>query len=71
MVAEPETKILQLTPDMEFLVLASDGLWGEVTTEPFMSEISILLFGSIVKTGNAVINAFADISLLVLTCIFA
>ncbi|KAJ8758938.1 hypothetical protein K2173_002717 [Erythroxylum novogranatense] len=28
--AEPETKILQLTPDMEFLVLASDGLWEEV-----------------------------------------
>lgn len=71
MVAEPETKILQLTPDMEFLVLASDGLWGEVRTEPFMHEISILLFGSIVKSGNAVINAFAAISLLVLTCISA
>lgn len=28
--AEPETKILQLTPDMEFLVLASDGLWEKV-----------------------------------------
>ena len=29
-VAEPDTKILNLTPDMEFLVLASDGLWGKV-----------------------------------------
>ncbi|GAB4829255.1 hypothetical protein Ancab_018921 [Ancistrocladus abbreviatus] len=29
-VAEPDTKILNLTPDMEFLVLASDGLWEEV-----------------------------------------
>ncbi|KAH7515656.1 hypothetical protein FEM48_Zijuj10G0049700 [Ziziphus jujuba var. spinosa] len=28
--AEPDTKILQLTSDMEFLVLASDGLWEEV-----------------------------------------
>jgi len=28
--AEPDTKILKLTPDMEFLVLASDGLWEEV-----------------------------------------
>lgn len=28
--AEPETKILQLTQDMEFLVLASDGLWEQV-----------------------------------------
>lgn len=33
--AEPETKILQLTPDMEFLVLASDGLWEEVRSESF------------------------------------
>lgn len=38
MLAEPETKILQLTPDMEFLVLASDGLWGEVCREIFMHE---------------------------------
>lgn len=28
--AEPDTKILRLTSDMEFLVLASDGLWEEV-----------------------------------------
>jgi serine/threonine protein phosphatase PrpC len=28
--AEPDTKILKLSPDMEFLVLASDGLWDEV-----------------------------------------
>ncbi|KAK3025081.1 hypothetical protein RJ639_044960 [Escallonia herrerae] len=28
--AEPDTRILALTPDMEYLVLASDGLWEEV-----------------------------------------
>ncbi|KAF8390513.1 hypothetical protein HHK36_025040 [Tetracentron sinense] len=28
--AEPDTKILHLTPDMQFLVLASDGLWEKV-----------------------------------------
>lgn len=28
--AEPDTKIISLTKDMEYLVLASDGLWGEV-----------------------------------------
>ncbi|CAI0464650.1 unnamed protein product [Linum tenue] len=28
--AEPDTNILHLTPDMEFLVLASDGLWEVV-----------------------------------------
>lgn len=30
MSAEPDTKILHLTPDMQFLVLASDGLWEKV-----------------------------------------
>lgn len=28
--AEPETRIIALTPDMEFLILASDGLWEQV-----------------------------------------
>ncbi|KAL2510276.1 putative protein phosphatase 2C 14 [Forsythia ovata] len=28
--AEPDTKVICLTPDMEYLVLASDGLWDEV-----------------------------------------
>lgn len=30
--AEPDTKIISLSQDMEFLVLASDGLWDEVKT---------------------------------------
>ena len=38
--AEPETKILQLTPDMEFLVLASDGLWEQVR----LLKLEILVF---------------------------
>lgn len=29
--AEPDTKVITLTKDMEYLVLASDGLWEEVT----------------------------------------
>lgn len=29
--AEPDTKVISLTPEMEYLVLASDGLWDEVT----------------------------------------
>ncbi|KAK2993644.1 hypothetical protein RJ640_019284 [Escallonia rubra] len=31
--AEPDTRILALTPDMEYLILASDGLWEEVRNE--------------------------------------
>ncbi|OVA02732.1 Protein phosphatase 2C (PP2C)-like domain [Macleaya cordata] len=32
-VAEPETKILKIKPECEFLVLASDGLWDKVTNQ--------------------------------------
>ncbi|KAI3467603.1 hypothetical protein Pfo_024266 [Paulownia fortunei] len=31
--AEPDTKVIYLTPDMEYLVLASDGLWEEVSNQ--------------------------------------
>ncbi|KAK9117322.1 hypothetical protein Sjap_016269 [Stephania japonica] len=31
--AEPDTKVLNITPDMEFLILASDGLWDKVSNK--------------------------------------
>ncbi|KAG8383244.1 hypothetical protein BUALT_Bualt05G0164200 [Buddleja alternifolia] len=31
--AEPDTKVISLTPDMQYLVLASDGLWEEVSNQ--------------------------------------
>ncbi|XP_057483478.1 probable protein phosphatase 2C 25 [Actinidia eriantha] len=31
--AEPETKILRIEPTLEFLILASDGLWEKVTNQ--------------------------------------
>ncbi|XP_071687839.1 probable protein phosphatase 2C 25 [Rutidosis leptorrhynchoides] len=31
--AEPETKILNITPEFEFLILASDGLWDKVSNQ--------------------------------------
>lgn len=37
--AEPDTKILRLTSDMEFLVLASDGLWEEVRQKFHREEL--------------------------------
>lgn len=30
-ISEPDTKIIHLKPDMDFLILASDGLWEEVS----------------------------------------
>lgn len=31
-IAEPDTKIVRIKPDHEFLILASDGLWDKVHT---------------------------------------
>lgn len=50
--AEPETKILAIEPDFEFLILASDGLWDKVFVSCIIfsfyclqySQISIDLF---------------------------
>ena len=30
-IAEPESKVLKIKPDCEFLILGSDGLWDKVT----------------------------------------
>ncbi|WCJ38556.1 Protein phosphatase 2C family protein [Euphorbia peplus] len=38
-VAEPDTMILQLSSDMEFLVLASDGLWEEVGNQEAVDTV--------------------------------
>ncbi|KAJ6357538.1 hypothetical protein OIU78_005398 [Salix suchowensis] len=32
-IAEPETKVLKIKPECEFLILASDGLWNKVTNQ--------------------------------------
>ncbi|KAK1373942.1 Protein-serine/threonine phosphatase [Heracleum sosnowskyi] len=32
-IAEPETKVLAIEPDFEFLILASDGLWDKVSNQ--------------------------------------
>ncbi|XVE69444.1 hypothetical protein DITRI_Ditri09bG0152700 [Diplodiscus trichospermus] len=32
-IAEPETKMLKIKPEYEFLILASDGLWNKVTNQ--------------------------------------
>lgn len=37
-IAEPETKIIRIKPEYEFLILASDGLWDKVLSwKPFLS----------------------------------
>lgn len=39
MVAEPDTRILELEQDMEFLVLASDGLWDVVSNQEAIDTV--------------------------------
>ncbi|CAL9154802.1 unnamed protein product [Musa hybrid cultivar] len=39
-ISEPETKSLQLTPECEFLILASDGLWDKVENQEAVDVVS-------------------------------
>ncbi|GER25355.1 protein phosphatase 2c [Striga asiatica] len=41
-IAEPDTKVLSLTSDMEYLVLASDGLWEEVSNQEAVDIVTQL-----------------------------
>ncbi|OMO60249.1 phosphatase 2C (PP2C)-like protein [Corchorus capsularis] len=43
--ADPDTKIFKLTPEMEFLVLASDGLWEEVSSQEAVDIVARVLGG--------------------------
>ncbi|GKV14609.1 hypothetical protein SLEP1_g25452 [Rubroshorea leprosula] len=50
--AEPDTKILQMTQDMDFLVLASDGLWEKVGNQEAVDIVTDLLVGKKLGTGD-------------------
>ncbi|OMO81640.1 phosphatase 2C (PP2C)-like protein [Corchorus olitorius] len=43
--ADPDTEIFKLTPEMEFLVLASDGLWEEVSSQEAVDIVARVLVG--------------------------
>ncbi|GAV63040.1 LOW QUALITY PROTEIN: PP2C domain-containing protein/DUF868 domain-containing protein, partial [Cephalotus follicularis] len=55
--AEPDTKIIFLTPEMEFIILASDGLWGEVSNQEAVDTVTRLLVG---KKGKPTGDLFED-----------
>ncbi|OIT03009.1 PREDICTED: probable protein phosphatase 2C 25 [Nicotiana attenuata] len=44
-IAEPETKILNLEPECEFLILASDGLWEKASNQEAVELIRPLCIG--------------------------
>ncbi|XP_073031964.1 probable protein phosphatase 2C 14 [Primulina eburnea] len=45
-ISEPDTKIMHLKPDMDFLILASDGLWEEVTNQEAVDIVTKLCSAS-------------------------
>ncbi|OIS98185.1 putative protein phosphatase 2c 25 [Nicotiana attenuata] len=44
-IAEPETKILMIEPECEFLILASDGLWDKVSNQEAVDVVRPLCIG--------------------------
>ncbi|KAF7132242.1 hypothetical protein RHSIM_Rhsim09G0178100 [Rhododendron simsii] len=44
-VAEPETKVVRLAPECEFLILASDGLWDKVSNQEAVDVVRHLCVG--------------------------
>lgn len=44
-IAEPETKVLTINPECEFLMLASDGLWDKVTNQEAVDIVRPLCVG--------------------------
>ncbi|XP_022764982.1 probable protein phosphatase 2C 30 [Durio zibethinus] len=44
-IAEPETKMLKIKPECEFLILASDGLWNKVTNQEAVDLIRPFCIG--------------------------
>ncbi|KAK6932996.1 PPM-type phosphatase-like domain, partial [Dillenia turbinata] len=44
-IAEPETKILRIQQDYEFLILASDGLWDQVSNQEAVDVVRTLCIG--------------------------
>ena len=45
-IAEPETTVLPIKPDFEFLILASDGLWDKVTNQEAVDVVHPLCIGT-------------------------
>ncbi|KAM5556707.1 putative protein phosphatase 2C 25 [Rosa sericea] len=44
-IAEPETQVLKINPECEFLMLASDGLWDKVTNQEAVDIVRPLCVG--------------------------
>ncbi|PHU16212.1 putative protein phosphatase 2C 25 [Capsicum chinense] len=62
--AEPETRILGLNPELEFLVLASDGLWDTVSNQEAVDIARPLCTGNGMQQPLSACRKLIDLSVL-------
>ncbi|XP_077239450.1 putative protein phosphatase 2C 25 [Tasmannia lanceolata] len=63
-IAEPETKILRIEPDCEFLILASDGLWDKVGNQEAIDMARPLCVGTNNPTVLSACKKLTDLSVM-------
>lgn len=61
-IAEPETKILRIRPEFEFLILASDGLWDKVTNQEAVDVVRPLCIGVGKPDSSSACKKLVDLS---------
>ncbi|KAK9282719.1 hypothetical protein L1049_010939 [Liquidambar formosana] len=61
-IAEPETTILRIRPEFEFLILASDGLWDKVTNQEAVDVVRPLCVGIDKPEPFSACKKLADLS---------
>ncbi|GMY10569.1 probable protein phosphatase 2C 25 [Fagus crenata] len=61
-IAEPETKVLRIIPEYEFLILASDGLWDKVSNQEAVDIARPLCMGIDTSQQLTACKKLADLS---------
>ncbi|KAF8394898.1 hypothetical protein HHK36_018836 [Tetracentron sinense] len=63
-IAEPETKIIRISPECEFLILASDGLWDKVSNQEAVDIARPLCIGIDKPEPLCACKKLADLSVM-------
>lgn len=61
-ISEPETKVLSIKPDCEFLILASDGLWDKVNNQEAVDVVRDFCVGNDKRDTFAACRKLAQLS---------
>ncbi|PIM99224.1 Serine/threonine protein phosphatase [Handroanthus impetiginosus] len=62
-IAEPETKVFEINPECEFLILASDGLWDNVSNQEAVDVVRSLCIGVDKPAAFSACKKLVDLSL--------